>query len=1633
MLARLDKCDGIIDELRKAALITSDTEEYAEAIEKFKKEFISNIDNIISDVSKKALICALNQAVLSEEGFSQNRQLLRTELIKSDNSTVFAGLLEKAYYFGNSGEETQESVSDNAAEETVSKEDNAAPAEEDKEETVEVAELPPADKKITWQYEKKEFGAKECVADFFDKTANGYKLKRQFGMQFQLLNELIFISVLPESDVRSLIGDDGIDRLYRKGYIARLSDDRLPETVYTYTKRTQKAFLNETVKKVSYLSGIAISKSVYENEFKTYADILKRVTLSYAYITFCCIDKVAEDQMEIESFRFNRGQNYLNVEMLHRSVWYIVCLNVDMTDAEAKEIREHYTVNGNAVLRIARCNLAEGNNLSVKDDYGNGFATDPYTALFFVMEYLNKLFSVGRSPKIPQTPAAEEKSKEETKAEENIAETETVEELKVEAVPTANEEASEVSQEPASEGQTEETNEAQIPQSDVKNGEDIRSLKDMCGAIVENGLNPVDNSEEFYAVVRKLIASGRIYETIFYLGYLRYEGEGFAALYDALQYIAVMPKNKLKFSEVQSRILPEEIIGEELSGALQTAMRIIHLAFFDKDDYTIWSRDDYVKFADNNLPTALAVPSKALITELCALDVKDGGYTEEDIRYTQEKQAVTETLKKRADDLLAHPYKKKKSELLEPMLLKDENLSQGLKAVKENNEKAVEAVRSLSLRCYSKLNDNEDLVVDEDKIAAETNRVWALAREHDVDYKDQPLKGEALSDTKKYIRERAECINDWLNGLSAAVKQKYQQKDRIFSVANEMANLSKITGVDSAAAHVLEFAARRVSEFLNGDFFDVNSFAFVLGGGEILLDGDGYPEEMQEFKDKAGLEPWRSATEHFTHNARRLEQLYDDYCNSKDENLTLNNYTFRYLKEALGKEGKFHFTDENLKKIADEDKNIFRSRIEKEMFYGRVDDEEKEELFSSEALLYRYYIEERKEYGKYKKLCDRLLNSLGKLADRKIEEFESQLEKLRLEYEGVPILKNIEKAVKGRDFYLAELYISRLLSGETELSADELEEGSELGVEKFLNEYDKIYALFKDKKKLGDERIFSEFKKQFGNDRSGEVKAYFSNWDLSQKEKRAQKIRSLVSSLGFEINEINEEEDLKKVKAWRYTLTVNPESKRKTQYKIPVSKFGTDCKKITVLYLKDENEVVSAVDEVNQRGAATLVIFDGAVALSMRKQIFTSFKKGAKDNSFLFLDYVLGYYLARFRKNEVLSEFLKCTVPFTGYNFYTDDVAHLPPEMFVGREKELGIITDFSSSYQLVYGGRQLGKTALLRRAQCIVNDVAKKQYAFLITLERSDNEAAKLAEKLSRKLTEFSLIPKNEYTSCKQVLEALGAELTKAANGDVKIYLMIDESDDFFKQMSESGDDSAMSAFVELRRNRPEQFNFVFAGLHHVVRYEPFTKKNSVMGQLGATLVVTPLLPIEARRLIEIPFSFLGIKIAPEQVAHLATMAIYYPGILQTICRRIVDQIISNEKNFPPYNVDEKLLERVCSASDLNETIITKLRLTLEIDEEDNTYMPIAMLFSLYTFENAIPEGFTAEKVLEEVKMFGVKSLENLSVGQIRRLLDEMTHMNILRKIKETDSYKLRMECFAKFIARTKSDAEKYFEGDKL
>jgi hypothetical protein len=82
------------------------------------------------------------------------------------------------------------------------------------------------------------------------------------------------------------------------------------------------------------------------------------------------------------------------------------------------------------------------------------------------------------------------------------------------------------------------------------------------------------------------------------------------------------------------------------------------------------------------------------------------------------------------------------------------------------------------------------------------------------------------------------------------------------------------------------------------------------------------------------------------------------------------------------------------------------------------------------------------------------------------------------------------------------------------------------------------------------------------------------------------------------------------------------------------------------------------------------------------------------------LDDVLLTYLCSVRGSK-LRVFFECALPFTYLSPYSVSSSLLPPEMFYGRRRQIeALMSDQPSGSCLLYGGRQIGKTVLLRHVE---------------------------------------------------------------------------------------------------------------------------------------------------------------------------------------------------------------------------------------------------------------------------------------------------------------------------------------------
>ena len=190
-------------------------------------------------------------------------------------------------------------------------------------------------------------------------------------------------------------------------------------------------------------------------------------------------------------------------------------------------------------------------------------------------------------------------------------------------------------------------------------------------------------------------------------------------------------------------------------------------------------------------------------------------------------------------------------------------------------------------------------------------------------------------------------------------------------------------------------------------------------------------------------------------------------------------------------------------------------------------------------------------------------------------------------------------------------------------------------------------------------------------------------------------------------------------------------------------------------------------------------------------------------NPFIVIDETLVLYLASL-SSGTLRPLFDCTLPFTCVEPFFTAAGLMPPESFYGRESERRTIMDRYGSC-FVYGGRQLGKTALLRSAEAAFHCAEKRHIAHCIDLKKYDIGSAHGADRLWNVLwDEFSKLGIiTEDRRGRRGRDRLVRDLTQAMtdwlskDGQSQILLLLDEADDFLK-------DDLKNNF---RESRQEQF----------------------------------------------------------------------------------------------------------------------------------------------------------------------------------------------------------------------------------
>ena len=418
---------------------------------------------------------------------------------------------------------------------------------------------------------------------------------------------------------------------------------------------------------------------------------------------------------------------------------------------------------------------------------------------------------------------------------------------------------------------------------------------------------------------------------------------------------------------------------------------------------------------------------------------------------------------------------------------------------------------------------------------------------------------------------------------------------------------------------------------------------------------------------------------------------------------------------------------------------------------------------------------------------------------------------------------------------------------------------------------------------------------------------------------------------------------------------------------------------------------------------------DFALSLAERRKLAQAFKVRYELKDIVVIDRVMAIYLTRFEDSVRGVKMLKTALPFARVQPYTTG-GIVAPEMFIGRSKELAKIRDMNGPV-FVYGGRQLGKSALLRQVRNIENDPEQNNFAFFVEVKGLDY--IKALEKIVRELKDANLINKNKEVdtwdkfsiTMKELLSGKSERFSDIPRGNTpkKLMLLLDESDEFLASIGNTPD-NAIDKLRELRDNFSGKFKFVLAGLHKVIRFE----KNLVFGNLDH-ISILPFTPTDALELLLKPMSSLGFFIEDESLTSaIFSRTNYYPGLIQYYCKMIVDAAGDNytQRNFdvtknPPYKLDDEYLKNMLGKRDFQDEINKKFQITLKLDD-DNFYEIIALVIALEYYQKNCPVHVSVAKIKETCFIYDIEKITSISDADLDNLLGEMVELNLLRKVDE-------------------------------
>jgi len=966
------------------------------------------------------------------------------------------------------------------------------------------------------------------------------------------------------------------------------------------------------------------------------------------------------------------------------------------------------------------------------------------------------------------------------------------------------------------------------------------------------------------------------------------------------------------------------------------------------------------------------------------------------------------------------------------LFAKDSDLMTCLEAVKNNERDFLPVIEDfLHSTC---IRDGAEITAENisvPKLEAIINAAWLQAGRNTGSSKNRmnDITGKLQSTFLSLYQKAASILCEYISLCQTTVSGENSEaiieyrRSRAVILDNmdaALTGLSDAPGIDTAGMSLLRFTLEEIRSRLDGSYTpDAHRYFYFdfLKNDRILLDENLFPilldiPGIDELSILTRLETHASLPEH-TPEERLREILLggDDFGSARQ--------ILAYLKTHPDEVSDPSLLSTDLAKAAEyprgdiENKRKgFLADLELAHSYGQIDNtDDKKERFVQ--LMETWYARTLKteNYGFFYKILEAIRKQIKKDSVDRSHDLINSLNAWktanpdRLTEEDVTAaIQKIQSRIDSQHYTAAEDLLNHLSDGDLQTDFDFIRKD-------YLAEFLEEYNLNSNMAGSSGSSLYTRAVRFRNKDGRG-ASRLIDNWPLSNGT-HPDKIRALMTALDFNVESVTAGDPIRGKSQYLVTLA-RPKNGRKINYKHPIYAFGYDAEDsgqgfrvVTILGKMDAGRLLDTFREIGS-DKNTIVLLDHTLSLPDRRELARLTKLNFHARPFLVIDRVVIMYLANHYQDTSVNRMLMAvTVPFAAYQPYIADSAQpMPPEMFTGRKNELEKIEQSGSGVSIVYGGRQLGKSALLRMAQNDIDRNENGDRALYVVIRELDYKGA--AKKVSAKLYESGILKKKNITeSWEELADDIRERLNDPEERIPYFLLLLDEADTFIESCMEIKY-RPLEALKEIQNIGRGRFKFVIAGLRDIVRFE---RGRTLGDNSGLThmqsLTVQPFTVSEARELLEVPLSYLGFRFPDDPHTEMLISTIlgttnYFPGLLQLYCTKLIEALQKDyagydENEAPPYIVKEEHIKKALSDKTLEGQIKEKFEITLRLGD-DNYYYLIALIAAYHYHTEHSQNGCSPQDILEIASEWEVGKITELSVEKVSALMEEMRELNVFR-----------------------------------